>query len=30
MRAALLEVWRNQDRILDKIMKENTDARKTA
>jgi len=28
--AALLEIWRNQDRVLDKIMKENTDARKTA
>jgi len=30
IRAALLEVWRNQDRVLDKIMKESTDARKTA
>jgi len=27
MRAALLEVWKNQGRVLDKIMKENTDAR---
>ncbi len=30
MRAALLEVWRNQARVLDKIMKENTDAAKNA